>query len=127
MKEKKGLPIFLRILKITVITVVLLTLVIFFIGMIDAFADKNALPENPPSGTVQIDPVPLYFVLALVLSLYPMIPCLLLSLTGLIISFFYKSSPKKTKNRVTFLILSLYPFLYYAILFITGLLLGIVS
>ena len=46
MKEKKGLPIFLRILKITVIAVVLLTLVIFFIGMIDAFADKNALPEK---------------------------------------------------------------------------------
>ena len=127
MNEKKGLPIFLLVLKITAASVMLFTLIVFMIGAFDALSESASLPENPPSGTVQIDPVPLYFALALVISLYSMIPCFVLSLSGLVISIFYSASPKKKQNRITFLLLSLFPFLYYAIVIVTGILMGAVS
>ena len=126
MNEKKGLPIFLLVLKITAASVMALTLIIFMIGAFDALSESTSLPENPPSGTVQLDPVPVYIALALVLSLIPMIPCFVLSLLGFIISVFYRSSPKKKQNRIIFFLLSLFPFLYYGIVIITGVILGAV-
>lgn len=126
MKEKKGLSLFLLILKIFLCTVLSLSFVLFLVGLADAYMDSISLPENPPSGTVQIDPLPLYFALALILSLYPMIPCFLLAVTGLIISVFYKSSPKKKRNRVIFSLLSAFPPFYYIVIFILGLLLAII-
>lgn len=110
MKESKALNIVLLVLKIVLISVLVGSFIFFTWTLVDAHVDSMNM-EPPADNTIQLDPLPVAFIVVLILSLVTNGSCMAVALVGLIISICYKASPKRKSNAITFTVFLVLPVL----------------
>ena len=114
MKENKALSVTLLVLKIICAAVLILSFAYYAFLLIDAYVES--VNTVPPESGVYIEPFPVAFVLVLIFSLITSGVSFLLSLVGLLISVFYRTSEKRKKNVISFVILLIAPILFELLL-----------
>jgi anaerobic C4-dicarboxylate transporter len=120
MQESKKLRIALAVFKIIIISALVLSFAFFTYTMIDAHMDDL---RDTESNTIDSFPLTYIFVV-LIVGIITYGAITLISIVGLLISIFAKSSPKRRANIASFVILSVAPALCEVILLIVGRLMG---